>query len=388
PTNALAGPSTQPALPPLFLPPQEPPRPKPHFRSTDDLLSRFQLLSAYDRYVRPYSVPVSSTSASSNVLDKGKGKERELSSTPSALPTSNSANEGEEEDGQKGERKWKNNYKHLIKGIPGKHSTKKDDYLMTMMQVPPKQRNNITPFDLRTQREAFSVSLEGLKGWNINVLVAESPQAREDRKKRKEMKRLARTQPGVGVTPAAAPGPATPVPIAGLTPGASGHPPVARSNTPKPGSVRTGVPTPAQSNTQPRGTTPAGVGTPRSVSTPGTTMASNTAPVASNATVPASTSAPAQMNTPAPHQPPIPTPQSGGQDVKRGTKRERQDSFSGTGVRPVNGNAQPVDASSTSGKPLMTTIGAKAGMNGIRPRPVKKQRVDGPVPVQQPTPHA
>lgn len=79
---------------------------------------------------------------------------------------------------------------------------KKDDYLMTMMQVPPKQQNNITPFDLKTQREAFSVSLEGLKGvrpsilhccfvshasifqWNINVLVAESPQAREDRKKR------------------------------------------------------------------------------------------------------------------------------------------------------------------------------------------------------------
>lgn len=41
---------------------------------------------------------------------------------------------------------------------------KKDDYLMTMMQVPPKQRIAITPFDLRTQRDAFSVSLDGLKG--------------------------------------------------------------------------------------------------------------------------------------------------------------------------------------------------------------------------------
>lgn len=41
---------------------------------------------------------------------------------------------------------------------------KKDDYLMTMMQVPPKQQSTITQFDLRTQRDAFSVSLEGLKG--------------------------------------------------------------------------------------------------------------------------------------------------------------------------------------------------------------------------------
>lgn len=59
------------------------------------------------------------------------------------------------------------------------------------------------PFDPRTQSEAFTVSLEGLKGvrlcsflnlasaesdfnlqWNIHALVPESSQAREDRKKR------------------------------------------------------------------------------------------------------------------------------------------------------------------------------------------------------------
>jgi hypothetical protein len=64
----------------------------------------------------------------------------------------------------------------------------------------------IAPFDSRTQTEAFTVSLEGLKGvrlhsildftstqvdfrskllqWNIHALVPESTQAREDRKKR------------------------------------------------------------------------------------------------------------------------------------------------------------------------------------------------------------
>jgi hypothetical protein len=46
----------------------------------------------------------------------------------------------------------------------GKHSLKKDDYLSMMMQIPPKQRIPITPFDVKTQRDAFTVSLEGLKG--------------------------------------------------------------------------------------------------------------------------------------------------------------------------------------------------------------------------------
>jgi hypothetical protein len=41
---------------------------------------------------------------------------------------------------------------------------KKDDYLASIMQVPPKQPIQILPFDLKTQREAFSISLDGLKG--------------------------------------------------------------------------------------------------------------------------------------------------------------------------------------------------------------------------------
>ena len=56
--------------------------------------------------------------------DKGKGKERELPprdiASPAAAQTPGAGNDGEDEDGQgKGEKKWKNNYKHLIKGIPG-----------------------------------------------------------------------------------------------------------------------------------------------------------------------------------------------------------------------------------------------------------------------------
>ena len=52
----------------------------------------------------------------------------------------------------------------------GKHSTKKDDFLTTIMQVPPKQRVNIVRFDSVTQRDAFSVGLDGLKGVSIIVI--------------------------------------------------------------------------------------------------------------------------------------------------------------------------------------------------------------------------
>jgi len=119
-------------------------------------------------------------------LSKGKGKAADL----------DLADGGDDDDdaGGKGEKKKKNTYKHLIKGIPGKHSLKKDDSLTKVMLVPPKQRMRIAHFDLRTQEEAFTVGLEGLKGWNINTLVLESAQAREDRKKRKELKRLAKLQ--------------------------------------------------------------------------------------------------------------------------------------------------------------------------------------------------
>jgi hypothetical protein len=53
----------------------------------------------------------------------------------------------------------------------GKHSIKKDDFLTTIVQVPPKQHIPIAPFDPRTQTEAFTVSLEGLKGVRSNRFI-------------------------------------------------------------------------------------------------------------------------------------------------------------------------------------------------------------------------
>ncbi|TFY81878.1 hypothetical protein EWM64_g2135 [Hericium alpestre] len=185
------GPSSASSPPPpvtpssnLFLLPSAPPRPLPLLTSTQDLVTRFNLRPAYDKFVRPLAAPPPASPTSPLAPqtpitpfpppDKGKGKERESGTPPP---------DGDDEDGKDGKKK-KNSYKHLIKGIPGRHSMKKDDFLTTAISVPPKQHIPITPFDLRTQREAFSVSLEGLKGWNIHALVLESTQAREDRKKR------------------------------------------------------------------------------------------------------------------------------------------------------------------------------------------------------------
>ena len=82
------------------------------------MLSRFQLLSAYDKYVRPYSTPVSAAGSTQlpqplSGLDKGKGKEREVPprdiASPAAAQTPGAGNDGDDEDGQgKGEKKWKN----------------------------------------------------------------------------------------------------------------------------------------------------------------------------------------------------------------------------------------------------------------------------------------
>ncbi|KDR76282.1 hypothetical protein GALMADRAFT_34991, partial [Galerina marginata CBS 339.88] len=194
--------------------------------STQDLLARFHLHPAYDRYVRPFGHG-GGPSMDQQRVDKGKGRERDggfgagsgAGGTPTAGGEADLGDGGDAEDddgpGGKGEKKKKNTYRHLIKGVPGKHSLKKDDYLTSMMLVPPKQRIRIHQFDLRTQEDAFTVSLEGLKGvflissrdvsllsqWNVNTLFLESAQAREDRKKRKELKRLAKLQGQNGQVP-------------------------------------------------------------------------------------------------------------------------------------------------------------------------------------------
>lgn len=114
-------------------------QPQCFLASTQDLIARFRLHTAYNKHVRiplDPSLALPSSPAQSN-----------LPHTPDL-----------------DEKKKKNSYRHLIKSLPGKHSTKKDDYLTTIMQAPPKQHIPIVQFDVKTQKEAFTVSAEGLKG--------------------------------------------------------------------------------------------------------------------------------------------------------------------------------------------------------------------------------
>jgi len=309
-SNAVAGPSTLPDAIFSYLRPAGPNRPPPYFKSTEDLLSKFQLLSAYDSYVRPF------LASEEMSPDKGKGKQRDMSPVPDTLSTS--INDPDDDDLSR--RKKKNSYKHLIKGIPGKHSTKKDDFLATIMQVPPKQRISIVPFDSTTQRDAFSVGLDGLKGWNVNTLISETPQAREDRRRKKELKKLAKSH------------------VLGNLPQHTSAAPTQTDRTPGP---RTATPKTAPSNI---------VGRPP-VLTPTTTD-----PVA-------------------PEHAPLDLSQ------KRGKKRELEETA--TTVSPQQNHRQATP-------PATVVIGA----NGVKQRPVKKQRVDVQVQVQtrdlplqqQPTP--
>ncbi|KAF9223666.1 hypothetical protein BS17DRAFT_781018 [Gyrodon lividus] len=322
--NAVAGPSTIAQDPPvMFLPPAMAySQPQTFLTSTQDLLSRLHLHAAYDKYVR---IPLSQSFVPAPFIAPSNAPHQLL-------------------DGD--EKKKKNSYRHLIKSLPGKHSIKKDDYLTTMMQVPPKQRIPIVEFDARTQREAFTVGAEGLKGWNAGALILESAQAREDRKKRKELKKLARAQaqgltsgplPG---TPGALPQP-QPAPPYSMIPSAQQPPGI--SQTPQ---AKLRVPAvtilPTGSGSQ-SGTTP----TPTSA-TPRSALLTGAPP-------PGTTT-------------PMPGPM-------RGQKRELED-----------GILQPPTPTTHLG-----VVSARAGVSTARPRPVKKQRMDiqgqfREVLVQQPTP--
>ncbi|KAN0093195.1 hypothetical protein V8E55_003979 [Tylopilus felleus] len=287
--------------------------------STQDLLARFRLHAAYDKHVRAALDPPPSAPVQPNL----------------PLPP------------DQDEKKKKNSYRHLIKNLPGKHSMKKDDYLATIMQAPPKQHIPIIQFDAKTQKEAFTVSAEGLKGWNAGTLILESAQAREDRKKRKEQKKLARAQ-AQGLTPGPLPGTPTavpqpqPAPSHPTIPSAQQLPGTSQTPQAKPRVAPVTIPPPASVGQS--------TSTPTSA-TPRSAVPSNAPPQRTNISMPG-----------------------------RSLKREHED-----------GVIQPPTPTSLSPNVPIGVVGARAGIGSVRPRPIKKQRMDiqgqsREVLVQQPTP--
>ncbi|KAH7868109.1 uncharacterized protein C8R40DRAFT_1178222 [Lentinula edodes] len=130
-----------------------------YIQSTQDLLRKLHLHDAYDKYVRLFnassddapipndrneavstSPPTTGQNGLMGASDKGKGKE--VAPAPMAQTPAADGQDGDDDNGPggKGEKKKKNSYKHLIKGVPGKHSLKKDDNLTKLMLAPLKQR--------------------------------------------------------------------------------------------------------------------------------------------------------------------------------------------------------------------------------------------------------
>ena len=105
------------------------PPPKQHLASTQDLLARFHLHLAYDRYVRPTIVNTGEAggfgAGAGTFGDKGKSRDFEMGSGEAGANVGSEVvpgiGDGEDDDGVgvKGEKKMKNNYRHLIKGLPG-----------------------------------------------------------------------------------------------------------------------------------------------------------------------------------------------------------------------------------------------------------------------------
>lgn len=347
--------------------------------------------------------------------DKGKGKEvdPEMGGAGASMGSEGvpGAGDGEDEDGArgKGEKKLKNTYKHLIKGLPGKHSLKSDDYLSTIMQIPPKQRIRISHFDEYTQQDAFAVTPEGLKGWNIHALVMESAQAREDRRKRKELKKLAKQQQALASdananahpsVPLQAPAP-TPAQTATFKPQGSGAP-THNPSTPRSAAVGGGTPRPGSSVARP-GSSVSRVGTPAAPpvqAIPNSTKSSiarpgSAAPRPAPGVVTAGLTSRPGSARPSPIVPSQAASIPHG-DMPRGQKRQREEgaqvngqpvAANGNGNGMVNGGTNGVGYPVGAGLPPKPVIGAKAGSGGVRPRPVKKQRMDANGTVQQqPTP--
>lgn len=300
---------------------------------------------------------------------------------------------------------------------------KKDDYLQTMMLVPPKQKMSISRFDQRTQRDAFTVSLDGIKGvreldgsrvnhtfqidaarfsqWNVGQFITESPQAKEDRKKRvrevhvirslrpthstceqKEAKKLAKAQAlggGIPATPSLATLPPnatglTPIanvivassssaPLSASTPGAAG----AGRIPPTPASMSIGTPRPAPP-TQRASSRPPGPG-------PGAGMGVLPATGPSHAARPGTPSlAGATTVTPRP-RPSTPSIPNGSNGVgvaamKRGTKREYEEDIPLAQV-VANANAQK---RAVAGGMVGQQNNMKNGVGVGPPRPLKKVR--------------
>jgi len=228
PSPLHAGPSSLPFFPPPMPRTHHPPR---LINSTQDLLGRLRITSSYDSFVRPYLRSTGQGKVDGATEEKGKGKLVEIQSmdgvmengtalvsTMGAGTTGGGALEDSAGGGKK--KRFEHGYKTFISDLPGKHSSKKDTYLTNLVQQPPKQRIDITPFDSRTL-EGFQLAQGVLQGFNQAIWLS------DDKEKKKKKKKNRRHPEGSAAG-------ATPVPDQSNPPGPPPIPPGPSSSTSTP----------------------------------------------------------------------------------------------------------------------------------------------------------
>ncbi|KZT59133.1 hypothetical protein CALCODRAFT_507664 [Calocera cornea HHB12733] len=125
------------------------------------------------------------------VKDKGKGRERGSAST-AVSPTTPTA-PGSRRPKLKRDKsmpKVKHGYRHYLWGLKGRVNTKKDRYLLNLVQAPPKQHLRIKSMEAKTVREAFKLQ-EGVLPDYDPLRYTDSPLISE-KKKRKLAEKAAR----------------------------------------------------------------------------------------------------------------------------------------------------------------------------------------------------
>ncbi|KDQ15941.1 hypothetical protein BOTBODRAFT_31395 [Botryobasidium botryosum FD-172 SS1] len=210
PSPLHAGPSSLPFFPPPMPRSQHTAR---LVNSTQDLLGRLHITPSYNSLVRPYLPHIRSTGQGkadgatvSGVEEKGKGKETQPmdgviengANSVSALGAGHTGGEAmDDSTGERKKKKFEHGYKSFISDLPGKHSAKKDTYLVNLVQQPPKQRMDITSFDSRTL-EGFQLAPGVLQGFNQAIWLS------DDKEKKKKKKKSRRHPDGsaAGATPA------------------------------------------------------------------------------------------------------------------------------------------------------------------------------------------
>ncbi|CAH7688998.1 expressed protein [Phakopsora pachyrhizi] len=157
-----------------------------------DLLSLFDVMSVYDRFVKPYLKPLDQPTTTSppmvnsinNCGTSGdlKGKAKAEVGVPAGSLAADHL-------GQK-RMKMEKSYGHFVADVGGRNSIKKDHQLQNLIMDPTFEERSIPnfmkPFNSQTLAQAFTLHAGVLPGFDSSIWIAEEGGPKRKRKKRKQ----------------------------------------------------------------------------------------------------------------------------------------------------------------------------------------------------------